>query len=348
MSTPIYRIVADETDITGVLRDRVISMSITEAAGMESDTFQMDIDDSDAAIALPRTGAVLTVAMGYAEGPVMATGSFTVDEISLSGPPSRLSIRGRAADLRREFKAQKTRPWHDTTLGEVVNQIAQENGYQARISPALARVPIAHEDQTTESDLNLLTRLARRHDATCKPSGGFLVFVLRGTGKSAGGSALPRLSLSPEAVRQWSVNLTDRSRYHAVKARYHDPQAGRQKTVIAGSGDPAFTLRHTYASQGDAARAARAKLSELRRGSSTVSLTLPGRPELSAEGQIDLVGFRTGIDGPWSITRVEHRLESGGFTSQLEAEIPSDDEPVGVTSETGEAIELDDLEVDLL
>ena len=41
-----------------------------------------------------------------------------------------------------------------------------------------------------------------------------------------------------------------------------------------------------------------------------------------AEGRLVLSGFREGADGEWLINEVQHRLDQGGFVSQVKGELP--------------------------
>lgn len=347
MTTPTYRILADRVDITRTLAAHLLSMRISDSAGMESDSIEIELDDHESIIELPRTGATLDVSLGYAGGSASLSASFMVDEIESSGPPQTLTLRGRAADLRQGLKATKTKSWNDTTLGAIVSTIATENGYEPRISAELAAIKIEHEDQTGESDMHFVTRLARRYDATTKPVSGKLVFVTRGSGKSASGQALPVLTLTREEITSWRASLPERGRYKSVTATYHDKGRASQMSVTVGEGVPTLTLRHTYASKATAIKAAKGRLTAISRGQATLSLTLPGRPELSAEGQIRMTGIRPGVDGLWSITEVSHTLNHQGYVMQIEAEVPGTEE--GAASGAGrEVIRLSETEVEAL
>lgn len=50
------------------------------------------------------------------------------------------------------------------------------------------------------------------------------------------------------------------------------------------------------------------------------SLTLPGRPDLQAKCKVGLAGFRGGVAGKWSATKVEYRLGGAGFVTAVEGE----------------------------
>ena len=109
--TPAYRILADGKEITALIRDRLLSLKIEDNAGTQSDTLTLMLDDRDPAITIPRTGARLEVYLGYQETSLQRMGSYTVDEVTLSGSPNTLTIRAKAADMRKSLKACKRRSW---------------------------------------------------------------------------------------------------------------------------------------------------------------------------------------------------------------------------------------------
>lgn len=317
---PHFRILADSKDVSAVLRDRLLSLRLCDQAGILSDTVELTLDDRNAGLELPRKGAELIVFLGYVEQGLVQMGLYTVDEIELEGPPDKLTVRAKAADMRGSLKEHKTRPWDLKTLGDVVKTIAAEHSLECRISPALVGTPITHLDQTEESDMNFLLRLAARYDAVAKSAGGCLLFVARGEAKSATGKEIAAVILRRDQTTSHQATLADRGRFAAVRAFWHDRTSGERRPVLVGSGEPVYTLRHTFADADTAQSGATSKLRELNRGQGTISLSLPGNPFLAAEGKLTLCGFRTGIDGDWIATRVEHELSSGGYQTRVEAQ----------------------------
>ncbi len=85
-------------------------------------------------------------------------------------------------------------------------------------------------------------------------------------------------------------------------------------------GEPVKRLKMYYPTQEMALVAARSELDRRERGKVNVSITLPGRTDLVAEGRMILDGFRDGVNGEWGITKAEHSLDSNGFTTAVEAE----------------------------
>jgi len=319
---PAFRVIADGQDVTQRIADRLVELTVSDEAGGTSDTLDIRLDDREHAIELPRRGAELEVAIGMGEAKTM--GRYVVDEVTLEGPPATLSIAAKAADMRQSLKSQKTRSWDETTLGDVVSAIAGEHGLEAKVATELAAVSLTHVDQTEESDLHLVTRLAQRHGATAKPAGGALLVVPRGSSQTASGRTLPAMTIQGSELSRWSVTIADRERYASVVATYHDPAKAEPVEVTVGSGEPAYRLRDPYPDEAAAQEAADARLRSAKLGEATLRATLAvGRPEAVAETPITVEGVREGVDGEWVAKRVRHRFGRSGYTTEIESEVPA-------------------------
>jgi phage protein D len=325
---PDFKVTADGSDITAAIRDRLVDLRITDEAGEDSDTLEIKLDDRDGIIELPRTSVELEVWLGYGDEAV-GMGLYVVDEISVEFVPAQMRITARAANFsnsdtarnrRTSLRAPQSRDWHQTTLGEIVNKIAEEHGYEARICEKLSAKDIEHVDQVDESDLNLLMRLAKDHDAVAKPAGGRLIFLSRSDIKTADGRQPDTVELTPQDVSGGSLIMPERSKYAAVIAHYHDIELGKEVEVQAGEGTPVFRIRRSYPDSPTARNAAEARLRAFERGKFELNLGMPGNPLLAAGTPIILTGFRSGVDGDYRATHVEHTLDSSGFRTQLRAE----------------------------
>jgi phage protein D len=320
---PVWTLTADGTDISSRLGEFLVSLVVSDKSGLESDELTVEVADPRSEIAWPRHGARLAIALGYAHTGAVSMGEYTVDEIELSNPPRRWSIRARAAELREPaLKARRTRSWESTTVGAVIADVAKGARLVGKVSPALASKSIARLDQTNESDLALLTRLSRQFDAISTVKAGVLLFTPRGKGQAVSGQALPAITLKPEDVTEWRVSLADRDSYTAVEARWYDRDAAEEVWTRAGQGDgdAVFRLRRTYTDRAAAQAAAEAKLGALGRGTALLTLSLPGMTALAAETPLTLVGFGDGVDGRWVLTSAEHRIEGGGYRTSVEGE----------------------------
>jgi len=64
---PVYRLLANQTDITNTIRRRLISLRYTDEAGLDSDVLEIVLADNepDHPIEIPPTGAELELFLGY-------------------------------------------------------------------------------------------------------------------------------------------------------------------------------------------------------------------------------------------------------------------------------------------
>lgn len=53
---PTFRIVADGRDITALINDRLVLLRTLDKPGMDSDEFELRIDDRDQVVTLPKWG----------------------------------------------------------------------------------------------------------------------------------------------------------------------------------------------------------------------------------------------------------------------------------------------------
>ncbi|MCA8032026.1 phage tail protein [Burkholderia arboris] len=320
--TPRYRITAWDKDITALVADRLLSASVTDEAGIEADQFTMTLDDRDNVLAWPEKGAKLAVWLGYVETGLLKMGDYIVDEIEYSEPPATMVIRAKAADYANAYlKSQKTRSWpKNMTIGDLVKKIAAEHKLKPLVSKSLAAIKLPATHQTEESDLNLLTRIAKDYNAIAKPAAGSLLFVVKGESRDANGKPLPVVTVTKGGKTTVRVVEADRGKYQSVVAYFHNPKTGKRDPVRFETGEPTFTMKYNYPDRAQAQKAAEAKHKALARQSKRLSLTMPGEPKTVAETRLTLDGFRDGVNGDWVAVSVRHDFGNNGFSTAVDAE----------------------------
>ncbi|QSB03231.1 hypothetical protein JWZ98_10020 [Methylomonas sp. EFPC1] len=320
---PIFKVLADNVDVSAAIQQRLISITTIDEAGFKTDTCTIDLDDRDGLIELPRHGAKLQVFLGYMHTGLAKIGVYTVDEVSLTGFPETISINAKAADMRGDLKSQKSRSFEGITFGDLVKTIAGDNGLTGKTAADLAAISLPHIDQTEESDLHLITRLAKQYNGVAKVTHDTLIVAKSGQSKSVSGADLEGIVITKSMVSDYHASLADRGKYASVTATWHNKANGQKVAVSTSTSKPTYTLRHTYDSEEKAIQAARAKLDDLTQGATTLQLSLAvGDGNLFAESPLLVSGFRPGIDGDeWTTTRVEHTFSGDGFTTNVEAKI---------------------------
>lgn len=327
-----------------VLDEKLISLELTDNRGFNADELTISVDDSQGDIALPPRGAELSISLGWQGEPLIYKGVYIVDEVSHSGPPDRIDITARSADFRDEFNVKREVSWHDVTVERVVSAIAHRYKLKPIISEQLMSAEIDHADQTQESDMSFLTRMADILGAIATVKNGCLLFILPGGGVSANGKALPEFAITRSSGDRHSFRIADRDAYTGVQAYWLDLDFGKKKKVtvrkrkkttekkprsssregdyIAGEDGNVFVLRTTYSSEIAAQRAAAAKWQQLQRGAAEFNLTLAyGRADLYPEMHGTVTGFKEAIDNQdWIIAKATHSIDDNGFQTRLELE----------------------------
>ena len=336
---PDYRLVVNGQNITPRMGKRLLDLRLRESRGEEADQLDITLDDADGRMAIPPKGATIELHLGWVHSGLVDKGSFVVDETEHSGTPDRVSIRARSADMAKALRSRASHSWHDTTVGQIVRDIAQRNGLPARIDPKLDARPVPHMDQTNESDLHFCTRLARQHDAVCTVKKGQLVFLRTNSRTTAGGQTLEAMQITRTDGDQHRYHTAERTSYTGVRAYWHDGNKARRTAVLAGTDVDVKNLKDTYASAGDARAAAQAELQRVDRGAATLALTLAlGRPALMPQTPVTVTGFKPEIDGAgWLVKSVEHSLGDGGFTTSIEMELQGSGDAVAVADDDSAA-----------
>ncbi|EDW2658944.1 phage late control D family protein [Salmonella enterica] len=348
--SPAFSITIEGKDVTTVMDARLMSLTLTDNRGFEADQLDLELDDADGLIALPRRGAVIQLALGWKGQPLFPKGAFTVDEIEHSGAPDRLTIRARSADFRETLNTRREKSWHQTTVGEVVKEIAARHNFKVALGKDLTDKALDHMDQTNESDASFLMKLARQYGVIASVKDGNLLFIRQGQGRTASGKPLPVITITRKAGDSHRFTLADRGAYTGVIASWLHTREPRKKETtsvkrrrkkattpkeleakqgdyLVGTDENVLVLNRTYANRSNAERAAKMQWERLQRGVASFSLQLAeGRADLYTEMPVKVTGFKQPIDdAEWTITTLTHSVSpDNGFTTSMELEVKID------------------------
>ncbi|MFN3752409.1 MAG: phage late control D family protein [Thiobacillus sp.] len=333
MRPVFYLFSVDGADLTDTLMDRTTRLTVVDAEGLSSDTLEVELDDRGQSVQLPAVGDRLRLMMGYLERlPIPTIGDFVVDEVRLSGPPLTIAFAAKGADMTRELKAPLIGDGDDETLADLARRIAGRHGYIAELHPDADTIPLGHIDQQTESDMALLTRLARDRDLVLRLDGSRLILRPHASNlppaRTAGPMQPALHRIDARQITRYDYTTNARSRYGKVRAWYYDPDTGRRVPVEVEDGehadDPTLDLRHDAKDERAARDAAAARLRQLRRSSGSLTLELPGDTRLLAGHHLYLTGLSEPVGGQWVIQRAEHTLDAQGLRTRIECVPPSE------------------------
>lgn len=318
----MIRLTANGKDITNAISGRVLSCTLTDRRADQVDEFTIELDNHDDQLAAPDPGATLQVWLQDNDQSWVAMGTFEVDAIGITLVPMTISIRATSGDITSSLKANRDYSYDNTTLGAVLDTIAKRNDLSTAISPELASQTIDHLDQTTESDLSLISRLGELFDAVATVKNNQILFNPIGAGTAPSGTVLPTVTIPLTDCTSAHLER-QKTPYTGVAASWNNRAYARRDTIVVGSDNNPFTIRTTFRTEALAKTAATSKWAKLKRAEQTLELELKHLNLAAiAEAGLTVKNAPAGINADgWLINEVEHRLGGDGFRTRVSAEL---------------------------
>lgn len=324
IKTPICLITANNKPLNQLISSRIISVTVTDNRANEADELSITLNDHDGVLELPKRGVRLNCQMGYLGESIHDKGDFIVDETEWSGTPDIITVKASSANFKSKIKEAKSKSYHRKKFGDIATEVAKNHDLTLVMTNDLKNIDLNHVDQTNESDLNLLQRLAKQNGAEMSVKKNRLLLFKAGSAKTASGKDLPALILTRNDGDQFRYSEQDRESDHTgVSASYQDTGKAKREKSIAGEKGKVKHLKGTFANKEEAERASKAKMAEIKRQMAKFSITTAyGIPEMSTESPVKLQGFKAEVDKlKWIVEKATHSYaKNSGLTSQLELE----------------------------
>lgn len=314
-----------------LLNQRLMRWSHTDTAGIESDRLELTVNIEGLA-GLPTLNGKIGLRAGYAESGLVEKGEFVVTQRTPLLFPMCLMIVATAAPFSvadaSGYRQRRSASYGPTTLGALFRQLVSRHGYSPRVAPALDGIAIAHIDQSNESDMAFITRLAKRYSAVTKPFNELYVLAEAGQVTSLSGQLLPEVKLSvtednrpgEQAFITAKLDEKTRAKYEGCRVTWWDAAGGKQRVVQVGNA-PFKTLRQRHQNEAEARAVAEGELRRVGRENLKLLIDCPGNPLLAAEGLLVLdETWPVYMQGRWSITTVTHVGDPAtGYRSSITA-----------------------------
>jgi len=323
-----WAVTLDGKDLADKIAPRLISLTLSERRNESTDELELVLHDHDGKLALPALGAVLAVSLGWEKGTgvragLVDKGTFKVDEMTWDGPPDKVTIRARSADMAGSFRNRKSRTWHGNTLGAIVKKVAADNGLTARCHADLASIVVTSAEQSNKSDMQFLRDLGRRYDAVATVKNKSLIFAPINADTTATGKAIGTVKLTKSDGDRYRYERAAREDgQDGAEAQWHSQGSAKRHKAQEG-GSNRRRLKRVYSSEADAKAAARAENNRLKRAGATMEITKAyGDATIAAGMKASATGFKADIDKhSWRIASVRHSFDSDGFRTELEMEV---------------------------
>lgn len=328
---PAYRLVYNQKDITHDVSVYVTSITYTDKLSGESDEIQVDLEDSEGRWRdawYPGKGDTLTLYMGCAGENLREFGTFSVDEIELSGPPDSVSLRGLATSVTAALRTKNSRGFENTTLAAIAQRIAGKHHLQ--LQGQIEPLTLDRVTQYDETDLAFLKRLAGDYGYMVKVTHTHIIF----SSLDALREAAPVFTFTRRDISRYSVRDTINRIYKGAKHRSQNSRTKQVVTYQADGGESTttvsaatrghstsadtLTLSGRTGNQGTAARRTRAALNLKNQYQKVATLSMEGNVRLRAGHNVTLTGFGAS-DGKWLTGSVRHSMtRSGGYIMDVE------------------------------
>lgn len=249
-------------------------------------------------------------------------GSFKVDEVEYSGPPTKVSIKAVSAALTDGLReTKKTQAWEGYSLRAVAGEIAQRNGLELLYNADA--FPFNRQDQREESDLPFLQRLASARGVNVKVHDGRLVCEAAKRGDARAAAVAISRTGGQFSPSRWSFKeKSEGTAYSGCDVQYMDPESGEMHSYsfgepgADGQREKITLINQKVESKAEAETFAQSALRNKNEAENTGSLDIMGHPGVVAGCTLTLDGFGT-FDGKYFVTTATHRIE-GKYTTGVE------------------------------
>lgn len=259
---------------------------------------------------------------GDGKDQMLDCGSFELDSVKMSGPPSKAAIKGTSLAFTSTIRQmKKSRGWESYYLSGIAKEMARKNGmgcmYSADIDPYYTRV-----EQYKTSDINFLSKLCKNAGISLKATNNILVLFDQEkyeakssviTIKKGSGTYLKWTLDSDEADSQYS---SCRVRYTTAKGKLISGTAYAEDYDADSKTNQQLEIHAKVSSVAEAKALAKKHLRLHNKFERTASFTMPGNPALVAGVTVNLKGWGM-WDNKYIITQAKHQVSNGGYITQI-------------------------------
>ena len=306
----------------------VTDISYTDNAEGSSDDISISVHSSPRDTALiPEKEATLDVTM-YFNGwrtdhgisQSYHCGTFVLDDISYSGSPDTLSLKGVAQPASEAFTtAQKNKTWENTTLKEIATAIMANYTGMSTLYYNAPDIKIESIEQNNETDSSFLKTMCDKYNLCLKIYKVGLVIFSWETYEQ---EFKPCATFTIEDMESYTWNTTVQGTYTGAHLKYTKAATKKKAEetieVTIGQGPRLMELTDKVESETEATEIARQKVNAANMEATTLSFQCYANSAIFASFKIRITNSGR-MNGDYMVTKVTHSLSStGGETSNIE------------------------------
>lgn len=329
-------LVYEGADISRDIAPYLVSFSYTDNASDKADDLNVTLEDRKGRWRdpwFPEKGATIRATIvshnwhGPNETEALPCGTFEIDEVECSGPPTQVQIKAVSTLVSKPMRQeQKTRAWENVKLSVIAEDIAKNNGlslfWDSPNDPLFER-----RDQTEISDLGFLQKRCRDYGIGLKVTDTQLVCYDEATYEAK--AAVASLSFGDKRIKNYRFRTKTRGIYKGARLQYHDPVKDENiETYVEGDSEGSgqdLVINQKADSLADAEILAEKKLHDANKKETTGSVTLVGDMRFLGGSNVDVSGWGK-FDGRYFIEKATHSISKGnGYSTSVELRLGGPD-----------------------
>lgn len=319
-------VIYNNQNISEKIEDFIDSISFTDNLSGQADDLSINLGDRENKWTnqwAPKKGDSLKVSLLISadwDGDKPKTrnlGLFEMDDLSMNGPPMKISIKSSAIPESSSLKGEKkSKAWEKTNLKKIAGDIAKKNNLTLHFSmeenPEYDRV-----DQEDQTDIAFLNKLCMSAGASLKIANKKIIIL--DEMRLENERSVTTISRTDPRLKGFSGKDSLNNIYKACTVRYTD--AKKKKTITytftprnAPVTAKVLEVNEEVASEAAAMALAKKSLRNANKEATTFSLKMAGFLFLYAGQCLDIKRFGS-FDGKYIITSVSGSVGSGSETS---------------------------------
>lgn len=320
---PDCRVLWNSKDVTTDLKPFLSSVTYTDHEEGASDDVSIELDNSEGLWSndwYPVEGDTLELFIGYTDKMVSA-GLFQIDELTLSGPPDRISIKAISSFVSKSLRTRNNKAFEAQTLQQIAQYFCTKHSLKLidETDSMLSQIYLERKTQEDKTDLQFLAELATEFGFIFSVKGENLVF----TSYYNLDNAAPVKDISVRQIGNYSITEKTYDTYSEGSITKRVTRKNKlikdvQEDILNWTANTNVTHGHIENSKQAEIKNKSGLWNKNRFKQSGTLNDLPGDPELVAGINFNLTGLGNG-SGTYHIVKSSHSISGeGAYTTTLE------------------------------
>lgn len=246
-------------------------------------------------------------------------GTFQIDTISVSGAPSKITLKGTSLANTSTIRAvKKSKAWEKIRLSSIAKQISERNGMKCYFSSEYDPL-YTRREQIGESDIVFLQRLCKAAGISLKVTAGTIVLFDEAAFERKDIVQTFECGKGNVLSYDFSDSTSDTS-YSSCHVSYTDPSSGKTieytytpRIDNPGTGE-VLEVSEKVSDREEARKLAMKRLRQKNKNRFSASLKVIGNTMLAAGATVGISGWGD-FDGKYIIATASHSIGNGYTTS---------------------------------